>query len=235
MGLFGLFGNKNKSSNPASAPDIADLPPIPEPDSSLDLPPSNDLSSTDLPDIPTEDSSNMNLPDENLSLDNSSSTDLSEISPDHPLPDLSPSDLDPTLSETPALAPLEETPKESPLVSEEPVKSMTPTQEVPTSLLENPVVSASESKPSLPVFEEVTVPNQIDVESLTISELFIKREQYGQVLETLYNTQKELDALVKKSVVAKPNEKIGMLLKKSTAKHTDLNKGLMFVEEHLIE
>jgi hypothetical protein len=94
---------------------------------------------------------------------------------------------------------------------------------------------SSQAKPSLPVFEEVALPTQIDMESLTISELFIKREQYSQVLETLYTAQKELDALIKKSAVAKPNEKIGILLKKATTKHAELNKDLMFVEEHLIE
>jgi len=242
MGVFGLFKNKKKSSKPASAPEIADLPPIPEPDSSLNLPPSDDLSDTDLSNLPSLDLPS-DLPEDNSSLNDSSKSDsldvenpkelnLSDLSPDHPLPNLSPEDLNPSSSDDLASTPPDDVSlnsQESDTVdSENKIEDASQEQE-------EPVVLESEPKPSLPVFKEVAVPNQIDEDSLTISALYIKQEQYGQVLETLHNTQKELDALVKKSALAKPNEKIGMLLKKSTAKHADLNKGLMFVEEHLIE
>ena len=102
---------------------------------------------------------------------------------------------------------------------------------------DEPLVDLSDSvslDPTLPTFEETDSSSVMDVESLSISELFVRQDKYALVLDTLYSTKKELDALIKKCALAKPNEKIGDLLSKATTKHADLNKKFMFVEEKLV-
>ena len=279
MGLFGIFGHKKKSSDQSMAPDIADLPPIPEQDASLDAPlpsdnsassntsldsPSPDVSadpssgdqtnmSMDLPDLPEESTVQPKTTQPN---DSSNVDGLSEISPDHPLPDLSEKDLSPDFqapsnltedsSEPVTADAVQETkPLQSePAAQQESVPKANQTSESVSQQVQTPAAQPQtppapkpevKEKSSLPVFNEVAVPTAEDVESLTISELFIKREQYGELLKTLHTTRKELDALIKKSALAKPNEKIGLLLKKATTKHAELNKSLLFVEENLVE
>ena len=224
MKLFGLFGNKKDSYKQSGAPEIDDLPPIPAPDygsdmsldSSMDLPSFNSSELSDdsmaLPDLPDDLSTDLSLDDSTTNSNVSSST-----------PDTSPT-MQQALPDAVSLS-----------NDSLPNQSKSQSQEVSSQSLEDSFLETEKSNPSLPVFEEVAVPMQADFESFSISELFIKREQYGQVLETLHNTRKELDVLIKKSALAKPNEKIGVMLKKAAAKHAELNKGLMFVEEHLVE
>lgn len=277
---MGLFKKKKQEEPTSTAPEISDLPPIPDA-SSADLSSSTpDLSAdlSDIPDLPSQDTSSADMDFSNedpfASQDDSFSTDapvgsvpIEDISSDHPLPDLSPSDIDPSLNEkkelpsaaTPSEAPAIDLPsQDEPVVlSENPSSTVgvnsqpsdeTPVEDSPVQtaeeLTEQPVAPVVEEKEkpensqpssSLPVFNEVSTSDQVDIESLTISELFIKREQYAKVLDTLHTTKKELDALVKKSATAKPNEKIGTLLKKAATKHAELNKNLLFVEEHLVE
>lgn len=219
MGLLGLFNKKSKADDvQSSAPDISDLPPIPEPVDSFSSEPLADAPLESYDNLPPVDNSSESLPDDqSLPLEDVSSEDLSD-------------DLSSLEASPPDIAPIEE-----PSSGDFSESSDSSISSQPEDLTSSSYDVQSPAKDSLPTFEEAKLSAPVDIQSLSISELFVKKERYVEVLETLHTTKKELDLLVKKSELVKPNEKISSLLTKAATKHADLNKGLMFVEEKLVE
>jgi len=264
LGFKDLFRKKSADSSSVSAPEISDLPPIPETPPSLDL--DNKIQSND---------QNLKVDEQNTSLNNTSDdvsqSDLSlgDIHLDNSLnPSLNSKEKDlvdttqnslelsSELNETNLSSdlPIVDSDQEEKLVSSSDVFSdVSSSDSSDTSLIDSSSdvsssnddslsnsssdIEQNSDESSLPVFNNLSNPSSsdFDIASLSVSELFIKKDEYVHLLSTLQDTKKELDVLINKSKLTKMDDKFKSFLLKSFTLNKNLNKQFIFIEEKLIE
>ncbi len=227
MGLFGLFKKKSESSQD-SVPSIDDLPPIPHPDdvSSSDL---------DLPKEPLETPAETTIVGDNLQSSNSGSDVLN---PDHLESVSTPTDK--VLSTEPVIlsdySSLPNNPVSTTETDVSPSPSSNPNQNL--GVVESSIPSTQQNNSSLPTFENVgqdasisttDLSSDIDVSSLSISEIFVKKETYVSTLKEISSTNEELKELTA-DLTLSLDEKILTVLNKASNLHSSLNNDLLFIE-----
>lgn len=258
---FSLFKKKKLDSVEQSvAPKLADLPPIPEPS----ITPNESLDVNTLPVKDSDlDELSSSLEDDELASETSSIDTNSSSVQDSSINDLSSNPTlsgQNEFSET--TSNYDEDVKEQSLNSsdvQEPVEeSMTNSSsnsDVQSPTLENNSADfdSENSKPdlendikekelpkaddsSLPTFDKVDGLAQvdIDIESFSISDLYVKKEVFATILDSVEKTKLELEGLLKKSSLSKTEKESDLVLKASKT-HASLNKDLIFVEKHFVK